>query len=96
MGEKKLKVRIEKLIKHLKTQIAVSDGMDSEFVYITKDEAKKCLELAEAQDTLFAKPVHVDVEGGGSNWWNVCEECRSSLHPGDKYCHECGRKLEWG
>lgn len=42
-----MKVRIERLIKHLKTQIALSVE-DSDWVYITKNEAKKCLELAEA------------------------------------------------
>lgn len=88
-------MRIERLIKHLKTQIAVSEGMGADFVYITKDEAKKCLELAEAQDTLFMSPVHAEVEGGGSTWWYVCGECHSQLNPSDKYCNQCGRKITW-
>ena len=48
-----MKVNINKLIKHLKTQIAVAESLDSQWVYITKNEAKKCLELAEAEDTLL-------------------------------------------
>lgn len=48
-----MKVHIEKLIKHLKTQIAVADSLDSQFVYITKNEAKRCLELAEAEDVIL-------------------------------------------
>ena len=85
--------RFEKLIKHLNTQISVSEGMGADFVYITKKEAEKCLELAEAEHTLLMEPVQANVEGGGNSWWYVCGECRSSLNPGDKYCHECGRKV---
>lgn len=90
-----MKVRIEKLIKHLKTQIAVSDGMDSEFVYITKNEAKKCLELAEAEDILLVPPVHTELEGGGHSWWYVCGECHTAIDNSDKYCRQCGRRIRW-
>lgn len=97
-----MRVRIEKLIKHLKTQIAVSDGMGADFCYITKNEAKKCLELAEAEDTLYMTPVKADsveteaeIEGGGSSWWYVCSECRITLAPSDHYCRNCGRKIVW-
>lgn len=90
-----MRTKVEKLIKRLKTQIEVSDKLGADFCYITKNEAKKCLELAEAEDVILMEPVHAEIEGGGSNWWNVCGECHSSLNPGDKYCHECGRKIEW-
>ena len=45
-------VHIDKLIRHLKTQIEVADDLQSDFVYITKREAEACLELAEAQDVI--------------------------------------------
>lgn len=48
-----MKVRMEKLIKHLKTQLAVAQSLDSDWVYITRNEAKKCLELAEAEIELI-------------------------------------------
>lgn len=95
VGRVVMKVRIEKVIKHLKTQIAVADSIDSDFVYITKNEAKKCLELAEAEDIILMEPVKAEIEGGGSSWWNVCGECHSALNPSDKFCHECGRKITW-
>ncbi len=28
-------------------------------------------------------------------WWNECGSCKTVLRPNDKYCHECGRKIEW-
>ena len=46
-------VHIDRLIRHLKTQIAVADQLKSEFVYITKAEAIRCLELAEAEDVIM-------------------------------------------
>ena len=48
-----MKVRMEKLIKHLKTQLEVAKSLDSDWVYITRNEAKKCLELAEAEIELI-------------------------------------------
>lgn len=48
-----MKVHIDRLIKHLKTQLAVAKSLDSDWVYITKNEAEKCLELAEAEDVIL-------------------------------------------
>jgi hypothetical protein len=45
-------VHIDKLIRHLRSQIKEADKIDSEFVYLTKREAEACLELAEAQDVI--------------------------------------------
>jgi hypothetical protein len=48
-----MKIWIDRLIKHLNTQIARADQLQSDWVYITKDQAKYCLQLAEAEDTLL-------------------------------------------
>ena len=45
-------VHIDKLIRHLRSQIDTAEQMRSEFVYLTKREAEGCLELAEAQDVI--------------------------------------------
>ena len=45
-------VHIDKLIRHLKSQIETAEQMRSEFVYITRREAEGCLELAEAQEVI--------------------------------------------
>ena len=46
-------VQIDRLIKHLKRQIYVANKLQSEWVYITKEQAEKCLELAEAEDVIM-------------------------------------------
>ena len=83
------------LKKHLQTQIRTAKRLDSKWVYILREEAEKCLDLAEAEDTLLADPVHVVVEGGGSSWFYVCDECRTILSQSDKFCRECGRRIKW-
>lgn len=45
-------VHIDKLIRHLRSQIKEAEKVGSEFVYLTKREAEGCLELAEAQDVI--------------------------------------------
>ena len=37
------------------------------------------------------EPVEIEIEGGGSTWWYVCEECHGAVDRGDKYCRHCGR-----
>ena len=91
-----MKDRLANTKKHLKTQIDTAKKMDSKWVYILVSEAEKCLELAEAEDTLLMDPVPAEIEGDGkSEWWYVCGECHSNLNPHDKYCRECGRKMKW-
>jgi hypothetical protein len=51
-GGQRMIVHIDKLIRHLRSQIESADKVDSEFVYLTKREAEGCLELAEAQDVI--------------------------------------------
>jgi hypothetical protein len=44
---------VKNLKKHLRTQISVSKHLDSDWVYITRKEAEKCLELAEAEEVIL-------------------------------------------
>ena len=46
-------VHMDRLIKHLKTQIAEANRVKSNWVYITLAQAEKCLELAEAEDVIM-------------------------------------------
>jgi hypothetical protein len=34
-----------------------------------------------------------EIEGGGSSWWFVCEECRGAIDSWDHYCKHCGRQV---
>lgn len=93
-GVKQMKVSIETLIKHLNTQMSFADSIDSAFVYITRKEAEKCLELAEVEETLLAEPVKPEMQDESSSWWLVCGACNSKLDPDDRFCRNCGRKIK--
>ena len=41
------------LKEHLRIQIRKAKQLDSKWVYILESEAEKCLELAEAEDTII-------------------------------------------
>ena len=82
------------LKKHLQTQIKAADRIGSKWVYILKEDAEKCFELADVQETLISNPVNAEVEGGGSSWWCVCGECHGIIDFKDSYCKHCGRKIK--
>lgn len=96
-----MKEKMEKLIKHLKTQISVADSLDSQFVYITKNEAKKCLELAEAEDDILdslngIEPVEIDsYDHPGTKEWH-CGNCDYPLWEDEYFCAHCGKKIKEG
>ena len=37
------------------------------------------------------EPVDIEIEGGGSTWWYVCEECHGPVDRNDLFCRHCGR-----
>ena len=39
-------------------------------------------------------PVKREMEGGGSTWFYVCEECHGTVDSRDRFCRHCGRPLE--
>jgi len=49
----------------------------------------------QAAENLQQDPVDAELEGGGSTWWHVCEECHGTIDTKDKYCRECGRRIRW-
>ena len=40
------------------------------------------------------EPVEIELEGGGSTWWYVCEDCHGAINDSDRYCRHCGRRLK--
>ena len=88
-----MKDRLKNTKEHLQTQIKTAKALDSKWVYILVSEAEHCLELAEAEDTLFTTPVPINVKGEGSTWWYVCEDCQGAIDSWDHYCKHCGRKV---
>lgn len=86
--------RMKNLKAHMTAQIKKAKQLDSKWVYILKEEAETCLELAEAEIVTCAEPVERELEGGGSSWWYVCAECHGAIDSNDKYCKHCGRKVK--
>lgn len=27
--------------------------------------------------------------------WKICGNCRTQIYLGDKFCHECGKRIAW-
>ena len=48
---------------------------------------------------LLKEQEHVRVEivdsDGGRTHWYVCGGCKTPINQGDRFCHECGRKMKW-
>lgn len=44
-----MSVGLSTLIKHLKTQLTISEALGGDFVYISREEAKELLKIAEAR-----------------------------------------------
>ena len=38
-------------------------------------------------------PQLIELEGGGSNWWYVCPECRGNVDRDDRFCRHCGQAI---
>ena len=39
-------------------------------------------------------PKEPEIEGGGSTWWYVCEECHGAIDKSDHFCRHCGQALK--
>ena len=46
-----------------------------------------------AEELLADRETTAVVEGGGSTWWYVCEECHGAIDAWDDFCKHCGRKV---
>ena len=80
----------EKIIKQLKSQIAVCNEIDDDWILITVGMAKRILELIGK-----TKKAKVETDGGWPSWWFVCGECHTQVGRCDKYCRQCGLMLDW-
>ena len=105
-----MKQSITKLIRHLNTQIRSAEKVNSDWIYITLEEARKCLELAEAEDIILdsfqnkAKPI---VSPGIAGLRYECGSCcgvigelrdSASLDyfmKDHNFCQHCGKAVDW-
>lgn len=65
-------------------------------IWEDEEMQQRAARLNRAIDTVMVhfKPVQAELEGGGSNWWYVCEECRGAIDSSDSWCKHCGRPVE--
>ena len=38
-------------------------------------------------------PKQMEIEGGGSTWWDVCPECHGAIDDSDHFCRHCGQAV---
>ena len=88
---------IEKIINGLK---ALDDSMHENQCYACSHEFIEAVGqfgtviLAEAEEELKRNiPQEIEVEGGGSSWWNVCPECHGAIDRSDRFCRHCGQAV---
>ena len=81
--------KTKNLRRHLQTQIAVANEIDSQFVYITKSEAIKCLELAEQESLVESLNERKAYETRRKAV--RCKDCKYYHEQG----HYCGYTTAW-
>ena len=53
------------------------------------------LALLKEQEAVEARKECDGTPQPWTSWWYVCGNCKASINPNDKYCHECGRPVKW-
>ena len=75
----------------LKAAKAERDG-DQRLSYCLFWDSETCKKAAEELKGLI--PVKREIEGGGTTWFYVCEECHGQVDSRDRFCRHCGHPLE--
>lgn len=68
----------------------------STIIWEDEDTAIRAMLFNAAIDAMAEhfKPVQAEIEGGGSSWWYVCEECHGAIDSSDSWCKHCGRPVK--
>ena len=76
-------------------QLAVSlRETDTQNSFTSYKLAEACRKAAEQLRRCV--PAEAEYEGDArSSWWYVCPECHIGVIRDQKYCQECGQKLQW-
>ena len=84
------------------------EGCEKSFINMAKDVREadqrisysffKCSDVCRkaAEELKRMRPVEAEIDGGGSTWWYVCEECHGSVDRNDQFCRHCGRRIKHG
>lgn len=53
------------------------------------------IELLKDQEAVKPRTENDGAPQPWTSWWYVCGNCKASISPNDKYCHECGKAVKW-
>ena len=74
----------------LESGLIIARETNTKLVHLSVEDAKTIYSV------LFAEPkTSAELEGGGTCWYYVCDECHIAINPKDNYCRGCGRKIIW-
>lgn len=63
--------------------------------YQTADAIAMRALLDDVLDALDNKPVPPIDKFSNGQMWKICGNCRTQIYLGDKFCHECGKRIAW-
>ena len=80
---------------NIKEAVRILEENKSTIIWGDEDTTRRAMLFNAAIDTVeeHFKPVQAEMEGGGSSWWYVCEECRGAIDSSDSWCKYCGRPV---
>lgn len=81
---------------NIKEAVRILIENKSTVIWGDEDTAIRAMLFNEAIDTVAEQftPVEIELEGGGTTWWYVCEDCHGAVDKSDLYCKHCGRPVK--
>lgn len=81
---------------NIKEAVGILIENKSTVIWGDEDTARRAMLFNEAIDTVAEQftPVEIELEGGGTTWWHVCEDCHGAVDKSDLYCKHCGRPVK--
>ena len=56
----------------------------------------ECPSLSQKDSNKLAdEPVPPLDKFSNGQMWKICGNCRTQIYLGDKFCHECGKRIAW-
>lgn len=81
---------------NIKEAVRILEENRPSIIWENKKEQPRAEQVSKAIDAVAEhfKQVRAEIEGGGSSWWYVCEECRGVIDSSDSWCKHCGRPVK--
>lgn len=69
-------------------------GGDNDYVTIRCDVARRIVDFLSFNNDIESFESVIKSGDGMSNWY-TCKRCGKDVNPGDQFCSQCGRKINW-